>query len=70
MGAKPSHAIPSNRPESGGADKDMRQEKSGLLEREKNEFAAAQKEKEESRPEDAGNVGGIRQTRDEGERKE
>jgi hypothetical protein len=29
----------------------MLQEKSGILEREKNEFAAAQKEKQESRPE-------------------
>lgn len=51
MGGKPSHALPSNRPESGGADRDMLQEKSGILEREKNEFAAAQKEKQESRPE-------------------
>ena len=51
MGGKPSHALPSNRPESGGADRDMLQEKSGILEREKNEFAAAQKEKHESRPE-------------------
>ena len=51
MGGKPSHALPSNRPESGGADRDMLQEKSGILEREKNEFAAAQKEKQDSRPE-------------------
>jgi len=51
MGGKPSHALPSNRPESGGADRDMLKEKSGILEREKNEFAAAQKEKQESRPE-------------------
>ena len=51
MGGKPSHALPSNRPESGGADRDMLQEKSGILEREKNEFAAAQKEKNDSRPE-------------------
>ena len=51
MGGKPSHALPSNRPESGGADRDMLQEKSGILDREKNEFAAAQKEKQESRPE-------------------
>jgi hypothetical protein len=29
----------------------MIQEKSGILEREKNEFAAAQKEKQDSRPE-------------------
>ena len=51
MGGKPSHAMPSNRPEAGGADRDMIQEKSGILDREKNEFAASQKEKEESRPE-------------------
>ena len=51
MGGKPSHAMSSNRPESGGADKDMAKEKSGILDREKNEFAASQKEKEESRPE-------------------
>ena len=51
MGGKPSHALSSNRPEAGGADKGMIQEKSGILDREKNQFAAAQKEKEESRPE-------------------
>lgn len=51
MGGKPSHAMSSNRPESGGADRDMIQEKSGILEREKTEFAASQKEKEESKPE-------------------
>jgi hypothetical protein len=51
MGGKPSHAMSSNRPEAGGADKDMIQEKSGILDREKNEFAASQKEKEESVPE-------------------
>ena len=51
MGGKPSHALPSNRPEAGGADRDMIQEKSGILEREKNEFAAAQKDKQDSRPE-------------------
>ena len=41
----------SNRPESGGADKDMAKEKSGILDREKNDFAAAMKEKQDSRPE-------------------
>lgn len=51
MGGKPSNANASNRPEAGGANRDMAQEKSGILDREKNEFAAAQKEKEESRPE-------------------
>ena len=50
MGGKPSNAMQSNRPESGGADKDERLEKSGILEREKNHFAAEQQEKAESRP--------------------
>src|SRR5690349_14274997 len=39
MGSKPSWQIPANRPESGGADRDELQEKSGLLEREKQELA-------------------------------
>jgi hypothetical protein len=59
--------MPSNRPESGGADKDMRQEKSGLLEREKQEFAASEKAKHESRPGAAGNAEGDRQSGDDGE---
>lgn len=50
MGGKPSNSMQSNRPESGGADKDERLEKSGILEREKNAFATEQKEKSESRP--------------------
>ena len=50
MGGKPSNSMQSNRPESGGADKDERLEKSGILEREKNNFAAEQKEKDEKRP--------------------
>ena len=45
MGGKAPNFIPSNRPESGGADKDGKREKSGLLEREKNEFAAAEQKK-------------------------
>ena len=45
MGGKPQNAIPSNRPESGGADKDELKEKSGLLERSKQEFAAADQKK-------------------------
>lgn len=45
MGGKPQHAIPSNRPESGGADRDDLKEKSGLLERSKQEFAAADQKK-------------------------
>jgi hypothetical protein len=45
MGGKPSNNLPSDRPESGGADKDMEREKSGLLEREKEKFAIDQHEK-------------------------
>ena len=47
MGGKPDHAMESNRPERGGADKDMIREKSGLLERDKQKFA--QEESEERR---------------------
>jgi hypothetical protein len=50
MGSKPSHALPSNRPESGGADKDDQREKSGLLEREKQEFAQSEQAKREDAP--------------------
>lgn len=51
MGGKPQHAIPSNRPESGGADKDEVKESSGLLERSKQEYAAAEQKKRENRNE-------------------
>ena len=44
MGSKPSHALPSNRPESGGADRDELREKSGLLDRDKERFAQAEAE--------------------------
>lgn len=47
MGSKPSNNFQSNRPESGGADHDEQLEKSGVLEREKQEFAAAQKARQE-----------------------
>jgi hypothetical protein len=47
MGGKPDHALESNRPESGGADKDMIREKSGLLERDKQKFAQEEQEKRE-----------------------
>lgn len=42
MGGKASNNFQSNRPESGGADKDMQREKSGLLDREKEKFASEQ----------------------------
>ena len=63
MGSKPSHAIPSNRPESGGADRDERQEKSGLLEREKQELAKSEESKREERRDE----GSDRMTGDKGE---
>ena len=45
MGGKPDHAMEADRPESGGADKDMIREKSGLLERDKARFAEDETEK-------------------------
>ena len=45
MGAKASNNYQSNRPESGGADKDMQREKSGLLDRDKERFAAEETER-------------------------
>ena len=54
MGSKPSHAMQSNRPESGGADHDDQQEKSGLLEREKQEFAKSEEAKRDVRQRDEG----------------
>ena len=42
MGSKPSHAQPSNRPESGGADRDEQREKSGLLDRDKERFSESE----------------------------
>lgn len=67
MGGKGSNNLKSNRPESGGANKDERQEKSGLLDREKNEFAASQKAKEESAPHDPVSSAGDGQSGDKGE---
>ena len=46
MGGKASNYLQSNRPESGGADKDMAREKSGLLDREKEQFAAEESERQ------------------------
>jgi hypothetical protein len=45
MGGKPSNNLQSDRPESGGADKDMAREKSGLLDRDKEKFAVEQQKK-------------------------
>lgn len=54
MGGKASNFMQSDRPESGGADKDMLREKSGLLERDKERFASEQQKRdEEARTEQA-----------------
>ena len=47
MGGKASNFMQSDRPESGGADKDMIREKSGLLERDKERFASEQQQRDE-----------------------
>jgi hypothetical protein len=47
MGGKPDHALKADRPESGGADKDMIREKTGLQERDKQKFAQDRAEKQE-----------------------
>jgi hypothetical protein len=49
MGSKASNVFQSDRPESGGADKDMQREKSGLLEIDKERFAAEQQSRDERR---------------------
>jgi hypothetical protein len=51
MGGKPDHALKADRPETGGADKDMIREKSGLLELDKAKFAQMEQEKNEDAPE-------------------
>ncbi|HKP14953.1 MAG TPA: hypothetical protein VJT85_02780 [Gemmatimonadaceae bacterium] len=48
MGGKASNNFQSNRPESGGADKDDQREKSGLTERDREKFAVEQAEREAS----------------------
>ncbi len=49
MGGKASNFLQSDRPESGGADKDMQREKSGLLEIDKERFAAEQQSRDARR---------------------
>ena len=51
MGGKPSNNFQSDRPESGGADRDMEHEKSGLLDQEKEKFAEEEVEKRADAPE-------------------
>jgi hypothetical protein len=51
MGGKASNYLESDRPESGGADRDMLREKSGLPDRDKEKFATEQAERHaEARP--------------------
>jgi hypothetical protein len=52
MGSKASNFFQSDRPESGGADKDMQREKSGLLDLDKERFAAEQQKRDEERREE------------------
>lgn len=54
MGSKPSHAQPSNRPESGGTDPDEQREKSGLLDRDKERFAESEAAKKTGSTEQTG----------------
>ena len=46
MGGKASNNFQSDRPESGGATKDMAREKSGLTDRDKEQFAVEQAERD------------------------
>ena len=50
MGGKSHLNMQSDRPESGGANKDDIREKSGILEREKEEFAAKDAERRRAKP--------------------
>jgi hypothetical protein len=50
MGGKPDFALEADRPESGGADKDMIREKTGLQEKEKQKFATEQAAEREAAP--------------------
>jgi hypothetical protein len=47
MGTKPSNNYQSDRPESGGADRDGERENSGLLDKDKEKFASDQAKKAE-----------------------
>jgi hypothetical protein len=52
MGGKASNFFQSDRPESGGADKDMLREKSGLPDRDKERFAEEQAKRRDAAPRD------------------
>ena len=49
MGTKPSNNYQSDRPESGGADRDGERENSGLLDRDKEKYAVDQAKKAEEK---------------------
>jgi hypothetical protein len=49
MGMKPSNNYQSNRPESGGADRDGEREKSGLLQKDQEKLASDQAKTEEEK---------------------
>jgi hypothetical protein len=52
MGGKASNFFQSDRPESGGADKDMLREKSGLPDRDKERYAEEQAKRRDAAPRD------------------
>jgi hypothetical protein len=54
MGTKPSNNYQSDRPESGGANRDGERENSGLLEKDKEKFASDQARKREGEEKEAG----------------
>lgn len=58
MGGKSSHYLQADRPEAGGADKDMLREKSGLLDRDKEKFAVEEQAKLAAGPENASGQSG------------
>ena len=58
MGTKPSNNFQSDRPESGGANKDGIREKNGLLERDKEKFATDQAKQHEEEEAGRGNGAG------------
>jgi len=62
MGMKPSNNYQSDRPESGGADKDGVRENNGLLERDKEKFATDQAKQREEKEAGKG-AGAARESR-------
>ena len=54
MGTKPSNNYQSDRPESGGADRDGEREKSGLLDKDKEKYASDMARKREGEEKEAG----------------